>query len=74
VEMAWIFLHWNLIYFVVFPQYALVQGAFSYLVADMYSSYRNGTLKRGKYRFYVLTMIVILLVVIISGRWAGPLV
>jgi len=74
VEMAWIFLHWNLVYFGVVPQFALILGAFSFIAADLYNSYMHSQLKPGKYRMYVLATVVILIVMIVSGKWNGPIV
>lgn len=74
VQLAWIFLHWNLAYFEVIPQYALVQGALSFIAGDLYTAQNEEKAIVSRYRAYVLAIVIVTVVMILSGDWSGQLV
>lgn len=74
LELAWIFLHWNLAYFSLIPQYVLVQGALSTLVADIYRSSVQTNPDFTRMRLYVIATIGIVVLMLLTADWQGQLV
>lgn len=73
LELAWIFLHWNLAYFSLIPQYVLVQVALSTLVADVYRSSVQEKPDFSRVKIYVAMAIAIVFLMILTADWQGKL-
>jgi hypothetical protein len=74
LELAWLFIHWNLAYFSIIPQYALVQAALSLVAGDMYYAKQNDKFDASRLRFYIIATSVIVVVLIISADWNGQII
>ena len=73
LELAWIFLHWNLAYFSLIPQYVLVQGALSTLAADIYRSSVQTKPDFARMRIYIIATIAVVTLMILTADWQGQL-
>lgn len=71
-QLAWVLNNWLLVYIAI-PQIVIVVTLISYVLASLYASYMNETLKKSFVRQQVIMTTVVLIVVIALADWSGEI-